>query len=245
MHTPSHGPQAISLIIGIVTMTLIGCAALVAAHLARKSRRYRPYRSACISFACLSLLAGAGTLLQVALPMFNQEPYASWLDVSFLALSGAITATFLCVARGRHETASLSLILAPTLMLLAGDIWPSLPTPPPLAEMAAAYTALGTVLVMPYWLAWRLLHQRLTGRLSPFTLKRALGFSGLYGVCAVVLFVAICWRGHHPTNLPSAFGWAGAAHVVVALLLGAAVSIYALYRRGRLQRWLSMGQQSS
>jgi hypothetical protein len=245
MHTSPHGPQAIPLIIGIVTMTLIGCAALVAAHLARKSRRYRSYRSACISFACLSLLAAAGTLLQVALPICNQQPYATWLNVSFLALAGAISASFLCVAHGRHETTSLSLILAPTLMLLVGDIWPALPAPPPLTELAAAYTALGTVLVLPYWLAWRLLHQRLTGRPSPFTLRRALGFSGLYGACAIVLFVALCWHGHHPTSLPSAFGWAGVANVVVALLLSAGISIYALYRRGRLQRWLSEEQQRS
>lgn len=243
MQTPPHVPHSISVLMSLALtglMLLVGCGLLLAAHQAAKIPKYRSYRRAMSSFACLSLLAGGTTILQMAQPTLAREPYATWISVGCLAPTVAIGIYFLSVARGRYETASLLIVLAPTVLFLIGEVSPKLPAPPPIAELAAAVMAIGTVSVVPYWLVWRRVRRFVTRWPSTFTLKRALWVTAGSGTLD-----ALYWHDRHPADLLSAFIWAGAIFGGMVLLLGVGVILHPLYARGRLQRWLSAEQQVS
>jgi len=136
-------------------MALIGGGALLAAYLLGRSPAYRPYRRACVSFAGFCGFAGVATFLNLTFPLLNQQPYDTFVNVAWLALSVALSAYLLWGARGMKETAGLLIPLGSTAMVLIGNIWPLLPAPPPFIELAAIWAALGTVYVLPYWFLWR------------------------------------------------------------------------------------------
>jgi len=64
-----------------------------------------------------------------------------------------------------------------------------------------------------------------------------------YATCTVLTFVALFWQGRHPFALLSAFVWVGAYYAGMTLLSLGSVTVYTLYERGRLRRWLSTDQQ--
>lgn len=121
---------------------------------------------------------------------------------------------------------------------------PLLPAPPSLTEVAAAWATLGTVCVLPLRFLWHRYSRRFvvadSRTTSAFTLKLALCLMAGYATCTGLLFVALFWHGRRPSALPSAFAWAGAYWVGIALLSLGAVTIRTLHRRGYFQRWLSV-----
>ena len=241
---PRLSPLA-SLITGLSAMALVGGAALLAAYLLGRFPAYRPYRRACLGFAGFCGFACLATVLNFIVPLFNQQPYVTLLNVAWLALSVALSAYLLWGARGRRESSGLLLLLVPTGLLLVMDAWPLLPPPPPLIEVAAAFVAIGTGYALPFWLLWRRYLSRyfLTRKASTFTLKVALLITVGDAACTAFLFATLFWQGRHPTALLSAFAWAGAYYLGITLLSCGGVIIRSLYRRGYFDRWLSKEQQ--
>jgi hypothetical protein len=242
---PSPLPLRVSLIVGVIVIALVAGAALLAAYLLGKFPAYRPYRRACASFAGFSGSAAVATLLQLAFPRLNQQPYEVVLNLGWLALSVALSLYLLWGARGLKASGGLLIILGSTAMILIGNAWPLLPAPPPLIEVAAAFVAIGTGYALPYWFLWRRYLSRyfLTRRASIFTLKLAMLITAGYATCTALLFAALFWQGRHPVALLSAFAWAGAYYIGITLLSCGSVAIRSLHRRGYFQRWLYLERQ--
>ena len=238
-------PPRVPLILGITAITLVGGAALLAAYLLGKSPAYRPCRRACVGFAGFCGFAGIATLLQLAFPLLYQQPYETLLNVGWLALSVGLSVYLLWGARGLKESGGILIILGSTAMMLTLNAWPLLPAPPPLIELAAAWAALGTAYILPYWFLWRKYLSRyiVTRRASTLTLKLALLIMAGYATCTALLFVALFWHGRHPSALLTALAWAGAYYVGITLLSFGSVTVRTLHRRGCFRRWLSLEQQ--
>lgn len=243
MHAPL--PPRISLMIGLAAIALVGGAALLAAYLLGTSPAYRHCRRACLSFAGFCGFAGIATLLQAAFPLLYQQPYAIFLNVGWLALSIALSAYLLWGARGPKESGGLLIILGATAIVFLGNAWPLLPARPPLLELAAALSAIGTVYVLPCRVLWRRYLSRyvVTRRPSTFTLKRALLIMAGNATCTVLLFVALYWQGRHPVSLLATTAWAGAYYIGITLLIVGGFAVCALHRHGYFQRWLREQEQ--
>jgi len=242
---PSRLSPLASLITPLAAMALVGGVFLLAAYLLGRFPAYRPFRRACLGFAGQSGFACVATILTFMVPLLNQQPYVTVLNEAWLALSAALTAWLLWGAHGRQESAGLLLLLVPTALLLIVTAWPTLPAPPPLIEVAAAWAALGTVYVLPCWFLWRRYLSRsvVTRRPSTFTLKKALLIMAGYATCTALLCAALFWQGRHPVSLLAATVWAGAYYAGITLLVVGGCTLRALHRRGCFQRWLSKEQQ--
>lgn len=242
---PKPLPLPVSLGISIAVLAIVGGGALLAAYIVGKIPAARPFQRALISFTCLCGVAIAATILQVVLPPLNEQPFTSWLGVTGLTASAAISTCLLLGAQGRKESAALLLILGATVFTLVISAWPLLPALPPLTDLFAAWAATGTVFVLPYRFIRRCLTRRLAiGRSETFTAKMALSMTAGYAV-AFLAFTALAWRGLHPALLPPAFAWAGAGYGAVTLLNIAVLYGYTFYVRGRLQRWLRPEEEGS